>query len=186
MNWFTLSIFSVFSLAAAELVQQNLLNKKNSFNEKASGVLTFLFQALLALLFVFALGLESQLFDVFEKMTSLKILLVSFISSIAMVLYLGSFRVKNISYSLVLVSFSAVVSSILGIIFFSESAGVLKFLGIFLILSGIYIVNRNNAKLEKRHFWGLIAGAMFGVNYVLDKNIVQDINPLVYIFGLLF
>ena len=40
--------------------------------------------------------------------------------------------------------------------------------------------------MEKNHFFGLIAGAMFGVGYTIDKSILQTINPLVYILWAFF
>jgi drug/metabolite transporter (DMT)-like permease len=182
MNWFTLSILSVFALASAELIQQHLLNAKNAFSERASAVLTFLFQAILAIPFIFILGLSDQFFSIFNKIVLPPVLLVSFISSISMVFYLRSFKVKNISLSLIFLSSSVIVSTSLGIIFFSESQSLIKFLGIFFILVAIVFLNFKNSILEKNHFWGLLAGSMFGISYTLDKGIVQNIHPFIYIF----
>jgi drug/metabolite transporter (DMT)-like permease len=99
-----------------------------------------------------------------------------------MVFYLKSFKVKNISLSVIFVSLSAIVSTSLGIIIFSESASYGKFLGIASILVAIAIANYKNAILEKNHWYGLAAGAIFGIAYTFDKSIVADIHPLVYIF----
>lgn len=182
MTWFIFSILSIFALATAELTQQYLLNLKNGFNPRASAVLTFLFQSLMTIPFLLIFGLFDQLFSIFNPAIFPRVLLVTFISSIAMVFYLKSFKVKNISISVIFISSSVVVSTFLGIIFFSESLNYLKFIGIALILMAIVVVNYKNAILEKNHFYGLLAGIIFGASYALDKSIVTNIHPFIYIF----
>ena len=182
MTWFVLSLLSIFALATAELVQQHLLNLKNAFDARTSAVLTFLVQAILTIPFLFIFGVANQIFSVFVPAVFPKVLLVSFLGSVAMVFYLKSFQVKNISLSVIFVSFSAIVSTGLGIMIFSESTSGLKFLGIALILVAIIVANYKNAISEKNHWYGLAAGAIFGVCYTLDKSIVASIHPLVYIF----
>jgi len=163
-------------------MQQHLLNLKNAFNERTSAVLTFLFQAIITIPFLFLFGLTDQLFSIFNPSVFPKVILVTFIAAISMVFYLKSFKVKNISISAIFVSFSAIVSTTLGIIFFSESVNPMKFVGIVLILIAIISANLKNPVLEKNHFYGLLAGLIFGVGYTLDKAIVSDTHPLVYIF----
>ncbi|MFZ2188736.1 MAG: EamA family transporter [Candidatus Moraniibacteriota bacterium] len=155
---------------------------KNAFGERASAVLTFLVQSIITIPFLFMLGISNQVFSIFNPTIFPKVLLVTFISSISMVLYLKSFKVKNISISAIFISFSAIVSTSLGIIFFSESTSYLKFIGIGLILVAIVVANYKNAILEKNHFYGLAASVIFGISYTLDKSIILDIHPLVYIF----
>jgi drug/metabolite transporter (DMT)-like permease len=182
MTWFTFSLLSIFALAIAELTQQHLLNQKDSFSERTSAVFTFIFQSLLTIPVLFILNLESEFFTIFQPQLLPKIILVTILASIAMIFYFKSFRVKNISFSTIFISFSTVVSTILGIIFFSESTSPLKFLGIGLILGAIVVVNYKNAALEKNHFFGLIAGTLFGVSYTLDKGILVYLHPLIYLF----
>ncbi len=186
MIWLTLSILSVLALAAAELTQQHLLNLEDPFDPRTSSVLTFLFQSFLTVPFIFILGIEKQIFSIFNLAIFPRVLLVTFISSIAIVFYLKSFKVKNISISSIFISFSVIVATFLGIIFFSESISYLKFLGIALILFAIIIANYKNIILEKNHFYGLVAGLIFGVCYTLDKSIVTHVHPLVYIFWAFF
>jgi drug/metabolite transporter (DMT)-like permease len=180
--WFILTILSIFALATAELMQQHLLNAKNAFDERASAVLTFLVQSLITVPFLFLFGVADQVFSVFDPTVFPRVLLVSLISSVAMIFYLKSFKVKNISISAIFVSFSAIVSTFLGIIFFAESTSVVKFFGIFLILMAIIMANYKNVILEKNHWYGLVAGCIFGICYTFDKSIILDIHPLVYIF----
>ncbi len=182
MTWFTFSLLSIFALAIAELTQQHLLNLKDSFNEKASAVLTFAFQSLITLPVLLAMGLKDEIFTIFQSQLLPKFFSVTLLASIAMIFYFRSFRVKNISFSAIFISLSVVISTVLGIIFFSESTNPLKFLGIILILGAIVIVNYKNAALEKNHFFGLIAGVLFGISYTLDKGILMYLHPLVYLF----
>jgi hypothetical protein len=114
MTWFYLSLLSVLALATAELTQQHLLNLKNAFDARASSVLTYFFQSLLTIPILFAFGLSDQIFSVFDLTTLPKVLLVTFISSIAAVFYLKSFKVKNISISAIFTSLSVLVSTFFG------------------------------------------------------------------------
>ena len=182
MSWFSFVIFSIFALAFAELSQQKLLNLKNGFNERASAVLTFGFQFILSIPLVFIFGLDDEIFSIFRTSVWQQVLFGTFIASFGMVLYLKSFKVKNISFSAILISSSAIISTFLGILFFSESVTGLKFFGIFLILAAVVVVNFKNADIEKNHIFGLFAGLIFGVAFTIDKRLMQDIPPLVYIF----
>lgn len=186
MNWFTLSLFSVIALATAELVQQNLLNTKTPFTARTSAVLTFLFQSLLTIPIILFTPLKTELFNIFQSNTIFQVIAVTTIASFGMIFYLKSFQVKNISLSTIFVSLSVIVSTFLGIMLFNESTNLIKFVGIFLVLIAIVSLNYKNAILEKNHFYGLLAGLMFGVAYTLDKSIVGHINPVVYIFWAFF
>lgn len=73
------------------------------------------------------------------------------------------------------------ISSILGIVFFEEGTGILKFLGIGLILGAVFLVNFRNLHLEKNHLYALISGALFGVTYTIDKALVTSASPLAYL-----
>ena len=134
------------------------------------------------LIIIFIPSLASQLFSVIHFAITPLLIAVTFLSSIAMVLYLKSFQVKNISFSSIFQSISIPVSTILGIFIFHESTTYFKFGGILLILISIIILNYKNAVLEKNHFYGFLAGLIFGICYVLDKTIVLTIEPLVYMF----
>jgi drug/metabolite transporter (DMT)-like permease len=167
MLWFILSLLSVFALAAAELVQQYLLNLKNAFNERTSAVLTFLLQSLLVFPIILFSPYRSQLLTVFDRTIIFKLAAVTAIASVAMIFYLKSFKVKNISFSAIFVSCSVIVSTALGIIFLNESWHILKFIGIALILLAIFFLNYKNVGVEKNNYYGLAAGLMFGISYTL-------------------
>ncbi len=107
---------------------------------------------------------------------------VNFIAAVAMIYYLRSFRVKNISLSSIFISLSTVVSATLGIFLFEESFDFYKISGIGLVLVAIISLNIKNIHLEKNHLWGLLAGLLFGLTYTLDKRIVLNVHPIIYIF----
>ena len=182
MNWFTLSLLSAIALASAELTQQHLLTAKNPFTARTSAVLTFLIQSIFALPLIFLLHLFPDFHTIFQPNIFIKILLMSLLSSIAMVFYLRSFQVKNISFSTIFISLSVVISTTLGITFFNESLNISKLIGISLVLGAIVSLHWKNPVLEKNHLYGLLAGAIFGIVFTLDKSIVLNINPLLYIF----
>lgn len=184
MSWFLFCILSIFALATAELMQQKLLNGKDSFSPRTSVVLTFLFQSLLTLPFIIFTPLRNELFIIFEFSTLYKFIFVTFIASFAVIFYLKSFQVKNISVSTIFVSSSILISTSLGIIFLHEGLYFAKILGILFILGSIVSLNIKNASLEKNHWYGLFAGLIFGLAFILDKNIITigAINPFVYIF----
>jgi len=187
MTWFIFSLLSIAALASAELLQQHLLTAKNALSVRTSAVFTFLFQSLIIAPIVLLSPLRDQIFSVFDEKVLFKILILSLISIIAHYFYLKSFIVKNISFSTIFISSSVIVSTVLGIIFFNESVRIEKFIGIFLIFSAVVLVNIKNGSLEKNHLLGLIAAACFGVTYTLDKSIVSNIHPLIYIlWGFLF
>lgn len=186
MVWFYLSILSITALACGELLQQNLLNAKRAFNERTSAVVTYVLESLLTVPVVLFSSLRNQIFSIFEPNVFPKVLLVTGISAIATIFYFRSFRVKNISFSTIFISGSAVISTILGIIFFHESVNPIKFIAIFLILTAIFLVNFKNISLERNHLFGLVAGICFGITYTLDKGIVGTINPLIYVMWAFF
>lgn len=182
MTWFVFALLSATSLAVAELIQQHLLNKKDAFTERASAVLTFFPQAIYTMPFLFFSVNRKEVFDVFQSNIFPNLIAVTVISSAGMVFYLRSFKVKSISISNIFGSLSVLVSTFLGIVFFSESISMFKFIGILLVLSAIIALNYKNLELEKNHFYGILSGILFGVAYTLDKSIVLQINPIIYMF----
>lgn len=183
MSWFFLALLSVIALATAELLQQRLLNKKSAINERASGMLTFLFQAVLILPFVLLTPAYSkEFFSVFQPAIFSQLFAVTSLASLGMLFYLRSFKVKNISYSSIFGSFSVVVSTTLGIIVFQESTNPIKFIGILFILLAIVFLNYRNVHLEKNHFYSLLSGAIFGICVTLDKSILQTVETPIYMF----
>ena len=176
------TLLSITALAFAELLQQHLLNADNHFEERTSAVMTFLIQAIFTIPLILFSELRHTFFEVFHPNILPKFLAVALIASFGMIYYLRSFKVKNISISTIFVSLSIVVSTTLGITFLNEGFYFYKLLGIGLILTAIIAINVRNIALEKNHYYGLLAGLLFGTTYTLDKMIVLNIHPINYIF----
>lgn len=186
MTWFIFSLSSIFALALAELTQQYLLNLKDGFSPRVSTVLTYLIQAILVFPIIIILGNQKDLFTIFQPEIFPKVLVVTVIATFAMMLYLKSFKVKNISLSTIFLSSSIIVSTTIGIIFLNESISTTKFIGIGFVLISIIILNLKNPVIEKNHFYAILAGVLFGTAYSFDKNIVTYSTPLIYFFWALF
>jgi drug/metabolite transporter (DMT)-like permease len=182
MTWFSFSLLSISALAFAELTQQHLLGGKINFNERTSAVLTFLTESIFVLPIILFTSLKFSFFDLFTAPTVYYLLLSNFLSSIAMIFYLRSFKVKNLSISTILISFSIFISTIIGIIFFHESTSYYKFLGLALIVLAIIVLKFRNLQIERNHAFGLLAGILFGVVYGFDKFFVIKTHPLIYMF----
>lgn len=186
MTWFIFSLSSIFALALAELTQQYLLNLKDGFSPRTSGVITFAIQSIAVLPLIFIFGFGNEFLSIMNKEVFIKMTIGSLLASIAMIFYLKSFQVKNISLSTIFLSCSVIVSTTLGIIFFGESTSLFKFAGITFVLFAITVLNLNNPVLEKKHLLGILAGALFGIVYTIDKSIVVEIEPIIYLFWALF
>lgn len=182
MNWFIFSLLSVFTLASAELLQQKLLNGENSFDEKTSSFLTYLVQAVLLLPLILLISPLDNFFDVFGPTTLPWFAFATVIGTVAAFFYLKSLQVENISVSTIFISFSSVVSTMLGIVFLGESLYPMKILGILLVLIAIIFLNITNVKLEKNSFYGIGAGILFGTVFTIDKFIVVETDFMIYLF----
>jgi drug/metabolite transporter (DMT)-like permease len=182
MNWFFFCALSVFALAVAELTQQYLLNRKGfEIDERVSGFLTFFIPACLMAPFVF-IYYRAEVFLLMSPIILPYFLGACIAGAFGTTFYLRSFKVESISYSVILVSSSAIFSTILGIFVFHETSNLLKFSGIFMILLAIFLSNVKNEKFQKASLWGLAAGFFYGTMYVFDKFLVLEVDPFVYIF----
>ena len=63
MTWFIFSLLSIFALAIAELTQQHILHFKGKFDERTSGTLTFLVQAIFTIPIILIFGLYQDFLD---------------------------------------------------------------------------------------------------------------------------
>lgn len=184
MSWYIFSLCAAVFLGLAELTQQHLLRNSKEVNERSSGVLTFFFQALLTIPFIFIFHLEEDVYLILRWSSIFWFLASTFIASIAMVYYLRSFKVTSISFSCIFISWSAVISTILGIIFFAEVVNISKLLGIMAVLVAIVVLNLRNLQLEKNHLYALYAGILFGVVVTIEKKLALGIHPILLIFWL--
>lgn len=184
--WFYISLTSITFLAAAELTMQKLLNSKSGLNEKTGSTIILLIQSMLTLPLLLLLFETNRIIAPVSKSNLPLLLIDGLLSALAIIFYLKSFIVKNISLSSILISISVVISTLLGIIFLGESTSIYKILGIILILGAVVSLNIKNLHLEKNHLYGLLAGTFFGINYTIDKVIALKTEPIIFGFWIFF
>ena len=180
MFWFIAALSSVIALALAELAQRHLL-RKEGVGELSSGVFTFLLQSALGTTTAILFLAPGSLLTIFQGRRFIWLLIVSCIGSVAMRLYLRSLKASSISLSSIFGSWSAVVSTALGAVVFGEGLGAVKLTGILLVFLAIALLYFKNSSLERNNFFALASGLMFGAAYTLDKKIVLETHPLVYL-----
>lgn len=98
-------------------------------------------------------------------------------------MYYTSYKANSASFSIVLGSFSAVVSTTLGILLLGEALSWQKILGVVLVLAGIAYVNyRKGEKLSLYNLYALAGGFFFGIAFTIDKSIVTTaLHPTMYV-----
>lgn len=186
MNWFIFSILSVFLASIADLIQQKSFQAKDSLDDVASTFLVAFIQSILILPFIFLFNLTSEVRLVITSHVFWLLVLAALLSTLGTMTYFRSLRVKNISISIILGTFSVVVSTALGIIFFNESTDWFKFLGIFLILIAIVASQWQSSLFEKNHWFAVLAGLIFGILSVLSKDLLSSINSITFMFLIYF
>ena len=93
----------------------------------------------------------------------------------------SSYKGNSASISQVIFSFSAILSSILGIILFNETVTIFKFIGILLILAGVIFASiKKGEKISRYNLLALLAAFIYAILTNNDKSFATAINPHVY------
>jgi len=93
----------------------------------------------------------------------------------------SSYKGNSASISQVIFSFSAILSSILGIILFNETVTIFKFIGILLILAGVIFASiKKGEKISRYNLLALLAAFIYAILTINDKSFATAINPHVY------
>lgn len=182
MTWFIFCLLSIFVASIADLSQQRFFKETHSLDDLTSTVVILTVECFLAFPVIWLLGLQDQLKIAFMSSLLIDLILISLLGTAGTIFYFRSLRVKNISVSIILGMFSVVVSTTLGILMFNESTDIFKFLGIFLILVAVTLSQWQNSMFENNHWFGLLAGIIFGILAVINKDVLFTLNPIVYIF----
>ena len=123
MEWFYTTLLAILFLAAGDITQQRGLSDSNLTGEKLATSITIWIQALIALIAVGILGIDySNLLNSIYSKHAVNILIVAFLAAFGTYLYFKSFKVQNISFSIIFVSLSVVVSTNAGHCFFRRIA----------------------------------------------------------------
>jgi len=171
MDWFTLTILSCLALSISTLLDKHLMNK----NCDPLGICTFKWFFNGAILFIIGL----LFFQPNYKFLAPAILGVLY--AIMGILYFNALKLKDIQ---VVAPFQASTSLFVflgALVFFHESATFLNFIGVLLIIAGVYLVLLDGCKIPKldKAFFLILLIIFFSTIYsLLAKKFVADIKPI--------
>lgn len=181
--WFVFALISTFSLTIAEILQQKILVKQEEkFSVIESNFFTMAIQLLIFIPILLLSNLDINIFKYVKLDILWMFLPVGFFSWIAGLFYLKSFEVENISFSVLFSTLTGIVASLAGYLFLNESIYLIKIVGMMLILLAIFLVSFKSVLIEKNHFYGLIAGFLYGVLYATNSFIIHSMHPLIFFF----
>jgi len=174
--WFIFGILGYLSYAISTSIDEYLMDikyeivKTNSFKMLFDGLIIFL----IGLMF-FKLSFTPKLF--------LYSLVLGFIYALSGIIYFELLRLRDVEEVIPFLHSSKILIVFIGsLILFSEIAGPLNYLGIFLLLLGIYSVfSENGIKVPKANktFLLIIVEILIGVIYAfLVKGLLFDIKPI--------
>lgn len=181
--WFVFALLSIAALTGAELSQKVSMSNKKDISAITNNFFVWTLQG------IFGLILTAFLSDFTLPQNEnivWKFLLVGIVYFLGGTFYYTSYKANSASLSIVLGSFSVIVSTTLGILFLGEQLNLLKALGIIAVLIAIFIVNYSKgAKLSKYNYFALAGGFAFGLAFSIDKSfVIGNIYPTLYV-GLL-
>jgi len=177
--WLVFVLFSVVVMAGSEITQKITMTAPENISSETSNFFIWLLQSLLGLGVFFLFSNH----DVnFSWSLIPRLLLVGSVYFWGGTLYYSSYKSSSVSLSALLGTMSIVMSTTLGIIFFKESVGLLKFTGIFLIFLAIFIVKFSRKfHFDKYNWLAMAGGSLWGVAFSIDKSFVTTVNPLFYL-----
>lgn len=178
MTWLTLTLLGLFSVALADLSQKLTLRGQSPLSSITNNFIVWNSIGLLSLIYLllFQLPISEISWTLVLKLVPLSI--AYFLGG---TFYYQSFKSNSVSVSAVLATISSVITTVLGILIFQESSNWLKFLGSFIVLCAIVIVNyQKKFKFDKYNFYALIGGIFFGFAYTADKYFVIATSPDFY------
>ena len=178
--WIIFALASVLTMAIAELAQKFVMVSKDNISAEANNFVVWNFQALWGLLFL--LIFVNSPVPHLNYLFFLKLVLLSVIYFWGGTFYYSSYKGNSAGLSAILITISVIVSTTLGIIFFNESSSFQKFIGLFLVITALIIVNLNRSeKFNKYSILALSGGLLYGFAFTLDKSFVLQINPHLYL-----
>jgi len=172
-------LISVILLAGSEISQKISLTSKINLSAITNNFYVWGLQGIMGIL----LALVTGQFSLSLSNTSIiKLILVSLVYFIGGTLFYTSYKGNSTSISEILGTLSVVASSFLGVLFLKESWNIYKILGVLLIMTAILILNFNNKeRFNKYNLLAMAGGACWGIAYTLDKSLVTNISPFMYL-----
>lgn len=177
--WFSFALLSFTFLAASELIQKHVMSDASDVSAETNNFIVWSIQGSLALVYLLIFIPTFELF--LTPSLLLQLALLGSIYFFAGTLYYTSFKHGSASISIVVASISIAVSTILGILLFSESSNLIKFIGITLIISAITALKTKNSTISSKQIApALMGGTLYGIAYSLDKHFSIQLNPHLY------
>ncbi len=177
--WFVLAMSAVFVLAISEIFQKVSLTNKINISAEANNFIIWVVQGTLALLFVLITGVNTNIN--FNLELVVQMIIIGTIYFAGGTLFYTSYKGNSPSISLILQSFSVIITTSLGILFFAESRSDIKFIGIGIIILAILIANYNpKEKFSKYNLLALGGACLYGIAYTIDKQFSITMNPHIY------
>lgn len=184
MTWLTLTLVGLVCTALADVSQKVTLKGSSPLSSITNNFLVWNLIGLISLLYYFARGIP---FPSLNWSFFLQLIPLSIVYFLGGTFYYQSFKGNSVSLSAILATISSVITTVLGIIIFSESTHWLKFIGSFIVLSAIIFVNyQKKLHFEKYNLYALIGGIFYGIAYTTDKYFVITTSPDFYQIALCF
>ncbi len=173
MTWFYFAILCALFSAAAAIYEKKILKNEHSIE---FATLLSVFAAALSLPVLLIYGIPTLSIQAF-----ILVYVVSFMASMAYILLTKSVRHLSISIVSPLLLFSPVITAILAFIILGERLTISQIVGSLIILTGIYILERNNFnkgdKTQVKYFvYIFIALVVYAITSVIDKVLISKMN----------
>ncbi|MCA9387175.1 EamA family transporter, partial [Candidatus Dojkabacteria bacterium] len=140
-TWFFFTLFSVFGLVAAELSQRVSMKKVEDISAEANNFIVWLI--------ISSVGLITSLLTGQLDFSPINLNYLLYFVAIGVIYFWGgtlfysSYKGLSAAVGMTLVTFSAIVSTTIGILFLDEGFSFYKVLGIGMIIFAIFLVNYN-------------------------------------------
>jgi len=184
MTWITLTLVGLVCVALADVSQKISLKGSSPLSSVTNNFLVWNSIGVISLVYFLITGAS------FPPVTwnfILQLIPLAIAYFLGGAFYYQSFKGNSVSLSAVLATISSVITTVLGIIIFSESSHWLKFVGSLIVLSAIIFVNyQKKLHFEKYNLYALTGGIFFGLAYTADKYFVITTSPDFYQIALCF
>lgn len=180
MNWFIFALLSVVALAGSEISQKASLMREEDISAITNNAFVWTIQGLGGLAVALFLG---QFVILSDPTAWLKLLVLAVVYFFGGTFFYTSYKSNSPSVSIVLGSVSVIISTLIGILFFSESTIIMKFVGIALIMAAILFINYSKGKfnLDKYNLLALAGGGLFGIAFSIDKSFALELPAFTYL-----
>lgn len=182
--WFIYALLSCLTMAGSELSQKISLTQKVNISAITNNFFVWTLQGFGGLFIAILFNQISLFLNLTQVITLIAVSLTYFAAG---TIFYTSFKGNSASISIILNNISVIISTILGVIFFSESTMPMKLVGLLLVIVAIFIANyKKSEKFSIYNLYAILGGALFGLAYTFDKSLSLTIPPAMYVALLCF